>query len=1215
MKDERQNINITVEPLRNRITSRLIPLLFAALLINMLLSLARIPTIGFRPFMLLHALFLGMSATLYFTRKRIRPDISALVMIGILFSLLIAGVASLGLLSATFVLGPMIALYLMLLGYRKSAYTSIVVILIYISVMGVLFVTGILSSIAVPNSYSQSSTAWMLMLLVVGSISVAAVSPFELVHGALQESENRSRVLSEAAFEGIMIHDKGVILDANQAFVDLFGFHRPEDLIGLNGFEVLPFTPESLERLKKSSRSNSREVIEITAMKPDGVISFAETQGRDFITKGGKLRVVSMRDITERKRTDQERQAIYEIVEGVTTSVNLDELFKLIHRSLGKVLYVENCFVALYDSNTRLFKFPYFVDKFDSTPEPAALLKSCTSYVFRTGKPHLIPQAAFDRLVEQGEVELVGSPSPSWIGVPLQTPSKTIGVLVLQHYEKENIYSERDLNFLATAGSEVALVIERKLAEEALRESEERMRAIVEGTPHLFFYTQDAEGNNTYVSPTIEQITGYKADIWLKRKDWFITDAKINQSAKEKTYAHLQGEFAKEPTLIEVRHVNGDPILLEAYEYPIIQNGRVIALQGVVHDITKRKRVEEALRESEARFRQLAEVAVEGIAITEKGIFVDGNARLAAMLGYELGEMIGKQVADFIAPDSLAVVLGHISENYEGQYEHFLLRKDGSTFPVESHARTMMWRGRTMRVTVLLDISERKHAEEQLQKLSLAVGQSTASIVITDTKGNIEYVNPKFTQVTGYTLEEAIGKNPRILKSGETSPEEYKRLWEMISSGKAWRGEFHNKKKNGELFWEMASISPVKNKDNVITNFVAVKEDITERKKLEEQVRQAQKMESIGTLAGGIAHDFNNILGIILGHSTLMERFKEDPQNLSRSIQAITNATQRGAGIVKQLLTIARKTEALFENVSVNDIIREIIKLLDETFPKTITISTSLQQDLPLIVADAGQIHQVLLNLCVNARDAMPNRGTLSISTRIIEGEAVSSRFLKATARQYVQIEIADTGTGMDEATRQRVFEPFFTTKGLGKGTGLGLAVVFGIIGHHGGFIDVRSAPREGTTFAVYLPIPERALEEPRPARKSIDVIAGGTETILVIEDEEMLRNLAKAILISKGYQVLTAEDGMLGVEMYRSHQDKIAVILSDIGLPSLSGQDVLKRIREINPKAKVVMASGFFDPNTKSEMYKSGARHFIQKPYLPDEVLQTIREVIDSNQ
>ena len=346
-----------------------------------------------------------------------------------------------------------------------------------------------------------------------------------------------------------------------------------------------------------------------------------------------------------------------------------------------------------------------------------------------------------------------------------------------------------------------------------------------------------------------------------------------------------------------------------------------------------------------------------------------------------------------------------------------------------------------------------------------------------------------------------------------------------------------------------------------------------------------------------------------------MERSKADPQKLSQSIDTITKATERGADLVKQLLTFARKTETFFETVSINDMIREINQLLKETFPKTITISTSLDQDLPAIVADASQIHQVLLNLCVNARDAMPSGGTLSISTGAIEGEAVRSRFPKATARFYVQIQVTDTGLGMDEATRHRIFEPFFTTKELGKGTGLGLAVVFGIIEKHNGFIDVRSAPGEGTSFTVYLPIPGRAPKVSQQARKGVEEIAGGMETILVIEDEEMLRELMKAVLTSKGYTVLLADDGMKGVEMYKSHQKEIAVIVSDLGLPLLGGQDVFRQIREMDPQAKVILASGFIHPEMKSEMYKSGAKHFIQKPYLPDEVLRKIREIIHANE
>jgi PAS domain S-box-containing protein len=477
----------------------------------------------------------------------------------------------------------------------------------------------------------------------------------------------------------------------------------------------------------------------------------------------------------------------------------------------------------------------------------------------------------------------------------------------------------------------------------------------------------------------------------------------------------------------------------------------------------------------------------------------------------------------------------------------------------------------------------------------------------TDLRGNISYANEALADI--FEFESPTAMMAKSLLAWCKNPDERDRIIELIKrSGKIEGMEIEFLTTSGKSKNLLLSASP---EGNGMSGMI---KDITDMRQLEQQLIQAQKLESLGTLASGIAHDFNNILGIIMGHSTMLEQVRSDPTKFSQSVEAITNASIRGASLVKQLLTFAGQTDAVFASIRINDIITEVTKLLQETFPKTITISTSLQKDQPWIVADPTQIHQVLLNLCINARDAMPKGGSLSISTGFLEGEPLKSKFPKATARRYVQIEVADTGIGMDEATRRRIFEPFFTTKGPGKGTGLGLALVFGIVENHGGLVGVETKLGVGTTFTVYLPVQERAPENSQPSRLVAQDVAGGSETLLLIEDEETLRELVKAVLVSKGYTVITAEDGKQGFEAFLRHQKEIAVVILDLGLPKLGGLEVYKRVREKDSKVKVILASGFIDPETKSEVYEAGVKHFVQKPYSPDDVLQRIRDVIDGD-
>jgi two-component system cell cycle sensor histidine kinase/response regulator CckA len=388
--------------------------------------------------------------------------------------------------------------------------------------------------------------------------------------------------------------------------------------------------------------------------------------------------------------------------------------------------------------------------------------------------------------------------------------------------------------------------------------------------------------------------------------------------------------------------------------------------------------------------------------------------------------------------------------------------------------------------------------------------------------------------------------------------------------------------------------------------------DITDVKKLETQLRQAQKMESVGTLAGGIAHDFNNILSIILGYTSLLKRGRIEPTKMAESLDAITKAAQRGSTLVRQILTFARKTEIVFESVNLNDVIGDLGKLLSETFPKTVVFKLELEDNLPSIVADANQMHQVFLNLAVNARDAMPAGGILTMHTETVRAESIAGRFSDAPPTDFVHVAVGDTGLGMDELTKSRIFEPFFTTKGQGQGTGLGLAVVYGIVNTHKGYIEVESVPGHGTTFHMYFPVQMSRFEQPLTDDANIEEAPGGTETILVAEDEKSLLDLVQGLLQSKGYRVIPATDGQQAMELYEEHRGEIALVLTDIGLPRLSGWEVCRRITQLDARTKIVVASGYLDPQAKSELGSSAARDFIHKPYLPEEVLTRIRGVLD---
>jgi len=510
---------------------------------------------------------------------------------------------------------------------------------------------------------------------------------------------------------------------------------------------------------------------------------------------------------------------------------------------------------------------------------------------------------------------------------------------------------------------------------------------------------------------------------------------------------------------------------------------------------------------------------------------------------------------------------------------------------------------------IVVNALQRKKVEERRRLLESTIEQAAEVVLITDTDGKIQYVNPVFENITGFSKDEAIGSTPRLLKSGQHGKEFYRDLWDSLNSGKSWKGRLINKKKDGTLYNEDTICFPVRDSAGRIANFVSVKRDITREIELEKQLLHAQKMESIGLLASGVAHDFNNMLTTIMGYSSLINSKKELPEKIRNMLAEIERASHRGAELTSQLLTFSRKQPPKLEVINLNDIVSHAVRFLGRVLGSAIQIELDLEKNLGLIEADSSQLHQVLMNLSINARDAMPKGGKIFVKTSNID---IEQKYILAHSYAkmgpHVCLSFTDTGIGMDKDTMTRIFEPFFTTKESGKGTGLGLSIVYGIIKNHRGIINAYSEPGQGTTFKIFFPWTE-SKEKKQPEQQFL--VLGGNETILVVDDDEAVLHLACGILEEYGYKTLTAENGAKALEIYGKKYNDIQLVLVDVVMPKMSGLELFKEIRKLNPEAKVILSSGFTLSDEK-DLLEQGVKAFIPKPYQESFLARTVRNVLD---
>ncbi|WP_300458387.1 cache domain-containing protein [Desulfobacula sp.] len=626
----------------------------------------------------------------------------------------------------------------------------------------------------------------------------------------------------------------------------------------------------------------------------------------------------------------------------------------------------------------------------------------------------------------------------------------------------------------------------------------------------------------------------------------------------------------------------------------------------------------QALRESEEKFRLTFLSSPDSINLNrvEDGIYLEINEGFTKIMGYSREEVIGKSSLDFDIwndpKDKDRLVSGLKKDGVVENLEAAFQGKGGQIKFGLMSARILKIGNEDIILSITRDITERNQMEADRKRHLAAIEQIAEGVVITNADGNIEYVNPAFEKTTGYSKQELIGKNPRILKSGEHNELVYRQLWETIITGNTWNGRLTNKRKDGSFYTEDATISPVLDKSGKLINFVAVKRDVTDEIRMEKVLQQSQKMEAIGTLAGGIAHDFNNILFPIVGHSEMLLEDVPDDSPYRESINEIYTGSLRARDLVHQILAFSRQGTNDLKLIKMQPIIKEALKLIRSTIPATISINQSLQPNCDAVKADPTQIHQIVMNLATNAYHAMEEtEGELKVSLKEVELGQYHFVNSDMAPGSYACLTIADTGTGMDKKTIDKIFDPFFTTKVKGKGTGMGLSVVHGIVKAMNGAIQVYTEPGTGTQFHVYLPVIKT-----RSAKKETQAnepILGGTESVLLVDDEEGIIAMEKQVLERLGYQVTSRTSSIEALEAFRASPDKFDLVITDKAMPKMPGDKLAVELIKIRHDIPILLCTGFSESISEEKIKSLNIKGFLLKPILIKELAQKIREVLDT--
>lgn len=770
-------------------------------------------------------------------------------------------------------------------------------------------------------------------------------------------------------------------------------------------------------------------------------------------------------------------------------------------------------------------------------------------------------------------------------------------------------------------------ITKRKQAEEALRESEGRYRLLAENVTDVI-WIRDMNLNLTYISPSVKNQQGYTVEeakvrtleeTWTPESLKYIGEVFVEELEMEKDN---QKDMSRSRTIeVEIKCKDGSIIWTEAkMSFLRDKDGEPIGTIGVTRNITERKKGERALRESEATLRSIFRAAPTGIGLVRDRVIKQVNERLCEMLGYSQKELLEQNARIVYLTDEDFDYVGRekylqINDKGTGTVETRWQRKDGKVIDVILSSTPIDPNDLSIGVTfTALDITVRKQAEVALQesegKYRTVLEANPDAVVVYDIEGNVIYFNPAFTRIFGWTLEERIGNKMDIFVP-EEAWRETKMMIKKVLAGERFSGiETHRYNQKGEIIPVSISGAIYKDQNGKPIGSVINLRDITEQKKLESQLQQSQKMEAIGTLAGGIAHDINNILGIILGNTELAMDDTPDWNPVRLNLEEARIASLRAKDVVRQLLSFARKTEMEKKPTNIIPIVKESFKLLRSSIPTSIEIRQYISKDVDTILADPTQINQILINLCTNADHAMPDGGIIEIVLNNIElDEANTAQHSDLYPGRYVNLTVTDTGHGISPEVIDRIFDPYFTTKEVGKGTGMGLSVVHGIVKKHNGAITVKSDPGKGTTFSIFFPaVEEDAVIESEPTEK----LPTGNEKILFIDDEPSIVNMTRQMLERLGYEVDTKMSSIEALELFRSKPDQFDLIITDMTMPSMTGDKLVKEILNIRPDMPTIICTGFSDKIDAEKAKEIGATEYVEKPVDKRNLAFKVRSVLD---